>query len=91
MKNHMGFEELFDHVFSSADIGHKKPEREFYKFMLDEIKNEHKINPHEIMFFDDSQENVAEAKKLDINAHFYKNFQDFENLVKPIMNDGALN
>jgi len=91
MNNHMGFEELFDHVFSSADIGYKKPEREFYKFILDEIKNEHRINPHEIMFFDDSQENVDEAKKLDIDAHFYKNFKDFESLVKPILNDGALN
>jgi len=64
MKNYMGFEELFDHVFSSAEIGHKKPEREFYKFILDEIKNEHKIYPHEILFFDDSLENVKEAKTL---------------------------
>lgn len=91
MKNHMRFEELFDHVFSSADIGHKKPEGEFYEFILNKVKNEHNIYPHEIMFFDDSQDNVTEARKLDIDAHFYKNFEDFENLVKPILNDGALN
>ena len=81
MKNHMGFEELFDHVFSSADIGHKKPEREFYEFILNEVKNEHNIYPHEIMFFDDSQDNVTEARKLDIDltgACFYHDRQWFE-------------
>jgi len=77
--------------FSSADTGYKKPEREFYKFILDEIKNEHNIYPHEVIFFDDLQKNIDEAKRLDIDAHFYKNFEDFENLVKPILDDRALN
>ncbi len=90
MKEEMKFKELFNHVFSSADIGYKKPESEFYKFILAKIENEYKIYPHEIMFFDDSQENAAEAKRLNINAHFYKNFEDFENLVKPILNNKAL-
>ncbi len=91
MKNEMKFEELFDHVFSSADIGHKKPEAEFYKFILDEIKNEHKIYPHEIMLFDDSKVHVDSAKELDIDAHFYENFEDFKELINPLLDDEALN
>ena len=91
MKDYMGFEELFDHVFSSADIGHKKPEKEFYEFILNEIKNEHKIYPHEILFFDDSKGHVDSAKKLDIDAHFYENFDEFEKLINPLLDDGALN
>jgi len=91
MKNHMGFEELFDHVFSSADIGYKKPEKEFYEFILNEIKNEHKVYPHEVMFFDDSKDHVESAKELDIDAHFYKNFEDFKELINPILYDVALN
>ena len=87
MKNHMRFEDLFDHVFSSAEIGYKKPDREFYEFILNEIKNKHKIYPPEIMFFDNSQRNVDEAKKLDIEAHFYRSFEEFESIVKPILED----
>lgn len=91
MKNDMGFEELFDKVFSSAEIGHKKPDKQFYKFILEEIKKDHEINPDEIMYFDDSQENVVEAKKLDIKAHLYHNIEEFENLVKSSVNTEALN
>ena len=91
MKYHMGFEELFEHVFSSADIGHKKPEKEFYEFVLNEIKNEHKIFPYEIMFFDDSKGHVKSAKRLDIHAYHYENFEDFKKLINPLLDDEALN
>jgi len=87
MKNHMGFEGIFDHLFSSSDIGFRKTEKEFYEFILKEIKNEHKIYPHEILFFDNTQENVDKAKELDIDAHFYENFEQFENLVKPTLEE----
>jgi FMN phosphatase YigB (HAD superfamily) len=53
MRSNMGFEALFDHVFSSADIGYKKPERKFYEFVLHKIKNEYTIYPCEVLFFDD--------------------------------------
>lgn len=87
MKSDMRFEKLFDHVFSSSDIGHKKPEKEFYEFILNELKNGCEIYPHEIMFFDDSQENVDEAKKLNIESHFYKSFEEFESIVQPTLKD----
>lgn len=84
MKKELGFEELFDRVFSSADIGSKKPEREFFEFVLDKIKDECDICPDEIMFFDDSKGHVDEAKKLGIDAYFYENFEEFKELVKPL-------
>ena len=84
LKDNMGFEELFDKVFSSADIGYRKPEKEFYELVLNEIKKEYNISPHEIMFFDDSKENIDSAKKLNINANLYKNFKDFEKLINSI-------
>lgn len=77
MKAHMGFEEHFDHVFSSADIGYKKPQKEFFTFILQELLNEHKIYPHEVLFFDDTRGNVQGAKELDIDAHFYDGFERF--------------
>ena len=85
IKDHMKFEEIFNHVFSSADIGHRKPEKEFYEFILNEIKNEHKIYPHEILYFDDSQKNIDEAKKLDIESHLYEDYDGFESIINPIL------
>jgi len=77
MKKQMGF----DDIFASADIGYKKPEKEYYEFILDEMNNKHNIYPQEIMFFDDAQENVDVAKKLGIDANFYKNFEQFQQTV----------
>ena len=85
IKNQMGFKKLFDDIFSSADIGYKKPNKEFYEFILNKIKNDHNIYPHEIMYFDDSQEEVDKAKRLDIDAHFYKNFKKFKSIIKPLL------
>ena len=81
MRNEMDFWEVFDDIFSSCEIGYKKPEKEFYSFILQDLNEKHGVVPHEIMFFDDAQENIIWAKKFGINAHFYKNFDDFKNVV----------
>jgi hypothetical protein len=54
---------------------------------LNQIKIEHNIRPHEIMLFDDSKEHVESAKKLDIDAHLYKNFEDFKKLIDTLIED----
>jgi putative hydrolase of the HAD superfamily len=85
MKNEMDFEDLFDEVFSSSDIGYKKPNKRFYEFVINKIKDKYKINADEIIFFDDSQENVDEAKKLGIKANLYKTFDEFKSILKPFL------
>lgn len=82
LKEQMRFGKLFDGMFLSADIGFKKPSREFYEFILDDLENEYEIHPREIMFFDDDQKNVDKAKELGIDAHFYKNFEEFESILQ---------
>jgi putative hydrolase of the HAD superfamily len=37
MRKEMGFGDIFDGIFSSADIGCKKPDREFYEFIFREV------------------------------------------------------
>jgi len=85
IKKQMGFEELFDNIFASGEIGHKKPDTQFYEFILNKLKKEQNINPKEIIFFDDSLRHVEEAKKLNIDAHVYKNFADFESIINTIL------
>jgi putative hydrolase of the HAD superfamily len=82
MKEVMGFDGIFDGIFFAGNIGFKKPEKEFYEYILKNLKDKHGFNPAEIMFFDDEQKNVDGAKKLGIDAYFYKSFKDFERIVK---------
>lgn len=91
MLKNMGFKDLFDHVFSSAHIGHKKPDTKFFEFILNKLKKECKFNPNEILFFDDSKEHIESANKLGIKAHLYHNIKDLEKFTKPIINDLSLN
>lgn len=84
MKQKMGFAETFDKIFASSDIGYKKPNKEFYKFILNSLKNEHNIQPEETMFFDDDQKNIDEAKVLGIEGYFYKNFDEFNKVISTI-------
>ena len=59
-----GFEQLFDHIFLSYEIGKSKPERMVFEHILDRVDQ----GPADIRFLDDSGENVAAARKLGINA-----------------------
>ena len=79
MKDQMGFDKIFDHVFSSAYIGYTKPAKKYYEFIL----NKTNLKPEELMFFDDCQENVDGAKEINIQAHFF-NFEEFKNLIQHI-------
>ena len=74
MKTEMGFDKLFDKVFVSADVGFKKPDEAFYKYILTEIKKDCGAETDEVLFFDDSRSNIAGAKKVGMKAYFYKDF-----------------
>lgn len=68
MKKEMGFETTFDKIYSSNFIGFKKPDIEFYRYILDDLNE----NPSNIIFYDDRQENIDSAKLLGINSYLYK-------------------
>ena len=82
MKSEMGFDKIFDDIFSSAEIGYKKPDKKFYQFILKKLKKEQNISPKNLLFFDDTRKHVDEAKKLKIDAHVYTNFKDLKKRIK---------
>jgi len=63
------FMQNFDRRFASQLIGHAKPGRAIY----DLVRSQLAVQPHEILFFDDKEENVATAKQLGWNAMLYRN------------------
>jgi putative hydrolase of the HAD superfamily len=77
MKNDMGFNDIFDYIFSSTEIGYKKPEQEFYEFIFSWINKMDGISKEEIFYVDDSQEAVNAANEFGINSHLYINYDDF--------------
>lgn len=85
MTNEMGFKKVFDHIFSSAEIGYKKPEREFYEFIFNWINKTKSVAKEEIFYIDDSQEAINAANTYGINSRFYANFDDFTNQINTLV------
>ena len=77
----MNFGEIFDGIFSSAYVGYKKEQPEFFKQVLENLKG----RPEEIAFWDDSPSHIESAKSLSIEAHLYKNFEEFRKQVKNLL------
>ncbi len=61
--------DLFDSVIISGDTGFYKPQEEIYKIMLGEMN----LNPDQVIFVDDLDENVEGANRVGINGILYTN------------------
>jgi putative hydrolase of the HAD superfamily len=55
----------FDHAYYSHEMGHRKPEPEIYKMVLENSS----LDPARTLFIDDKLENVAAAAALGIRVH----------------------
>jgi putative hydrolase of the HAD superfamily len=80
-KKQMGFEGLFYGVFVSCYIGHIKNDIRFWREALKQIN----AKPEEIMFWDDSKDNIETAQSVGMNAYLYKDFDTFYNQVKHLL------
>lgn len=63
--------EIFERVFSSHLIGHRKPEPAAYQVVLDYLH----ISPAHTWFFDDNPENIAAAQTMGINVMLVTSFE----------------
>ena len=54
----------FEKLFVSSEIGLRKPDAEAFEFILNELS----LGPNEVLFFDDTQENIEGAKRLGIQT-----------------------
>ncbi len=74
----MGFANCFDKTYSSAHLGSKKPEQDFFLKIFNELGD---IKKEEILFVDDSKENIKGGEEFGIHTEFYTSI---ENLKKKI-------
>lgn len=77
MLEHMGFEGVFDKVYSSAHLGLKKPAVEFFARLVDDMC----VNKDEVLFWDDDQRNIDGALEYGIHAEFYEDYDSFMNAM----------
>lgn len=75
------FPGVFDRTYSSAALGVKKPNAEFYNKILSDLA-EDGVQPDEVVYFDDDAENVEAASKLGIHSVLYKGISDFYVIFK---------
>ncbi len=73
MLEHMGFDGLFDKVYSSAHIGLKKPDATFFAHMIEDMN----LEKDEVLFWDDDQRNIDGALEYGIHAEFYTDYDTF--------------
>lgn len=81
MRNEMEFGKIFDGIFSSAEIGSKKPQKEFYECILHTLG----VEKDTILYADDTASHVDGAKLVGIEGYLYTGFEDFYEYVKPLI------
>ena len=76
--NQLNFKSLFDQAFISLHAGSRKCKKEFWEYVLKEIKKEFpKAKAEEIIFFDDLDKNVEAAEAAGFQAVLFKNKEQF--------------
>ncbi len=73
MLKHMGFAGAFDGIYSSAHMGLKKPDAEFFAKVVDDLG----VPKERVLFWDDDRQNIDGAQAYGIAAEFYKGYDGF--------------
>lgn len=63
------FEDAFDHMIISAEVGAAKPSAKIYQIALDQLE----VSANEAVFVDDFYENIEGCEKVGIKGIYFKN------------------
>lgn len=81
LKNKFTIIDLFDVVFNSAEMGVKKPDKRFFKMVLEEINAEEK----ECLLIDNKRKNTTVAKAMGFQTILFKSNKSFFKQVEKII------
>lgn len=70
----------FDKSFFSFEIGMKKPDKKIFSFILEKTG----LKPTEIIFIDDNEENIENAKELGFLCIKYEGYEKLVNHLKEL-------
>lgn len=83
-KEHFSFahlNDIADKIYFSFETGFIKPDPRAYQNVL----NENNLKPDECIYFDNSQKNVAAAKKLGIKSYLFENPTQTKQIIIQIL------
>lgn len=81
IRKNMGFENIFDELYISCDMGCKKSEKKFFEMIYNDLAKKMPLRNEEIMLWDNKEENIAMAKKLGWQSYLYNGFDDFQKII----------
>ena len=67
MSERLGYRHIFDAEFYSCHLGQAKPSSAFFERILDAIE----LEPHNVLFLDDHEVNVAGAREVGLQASVF--------------------
>ncbi|HNQ92718.1 MAG TPA: HAD-IA family hydrolase [Alphaproteobacteria bacterium] len=73
--NGLGLKNTFDKMFYAADIGYKKPDIEFFQYVVDSLQTA----PSDMVLIDDHPENVDVARSLGMGGIVFNDMSDIVN------------
>ncbi len=73
----LGILDLFDIIYNSAEIGIAKPDPRLFNHVLGTINH----SASEILFVDDSRENIHAAKSLGFHVHLFESRQSLQKVL----------
>lgn len=79
LKEQMGFDKLFDGIFSSAELGYRKQDSEFWQKVFNSIGVKEKP---EVLVWDDDQVAIDTAQAFGFNAHLYSTFELYKRTME---------
>lgn len=71
----------FDLILTSSDVGIAKPDEKIYKEAIRLLD----CTAKDVVFFDDNKNNVESANEFGMNAYFYQDLQQFDNIVSSFL------
>jgi putative hydrolase of the HAD superfamily len=80
MREQMGFDTHFDGIYSSAQLGIKKPEISFFQT----ITNDLGVVGGQVMFWDDSQAHIDAAREHGWQAELYTDYARFSEQFRQV-------
>ena len=80
-KQNFPLEKYFDYVFISSETGLLKPDLEAFKNCLNIME----VKPQEVIFIDDTKENVLSAESVGLIVYHFKQLKKFSEWVAPFV------
>ena len=67
LKAKLNLDQIFNKTYSSAEIGFKKPDESFYRYIINDLKADFR----DVVYWDDDEDNIIESKKLGIKSYLF--------------------